>query len=183
MTSQNLKIEDVELPIDWVERIHTRLLVRYTNLWVAKHAGLNAEAMDAVKKDWASVLGRVSASQIKFGLENLPEQFPPTSTQFAAICLRRPEYINEKPSLEAPPANPDRMAEIIKEVKSALSRKSGIEWAKRLKERAENGERQPLANRDMWNQALADPPLENLNGVFVQIPDDALPSAMRKGAQ
>lgn len=70
------------LPLQYVERIHQRLMVRYGSAWVSKWAGVDQAAIQA---DWAEQLDGMTPDQIKAALLNLPVDFPPTCTAFRKL--------------------------------------------------------------------------------------------------
>ena len=53
------------LPLQYVERIHQRLMVRYGSAWVSKWAGVDQSAIQA---DWAEQLDGMTPDQIKAAL-------------------------------------------------------------------------------------------------------------------
>ena len=75
-----------------VAAIHLKLLVLY---------GKKAEELLAKNKDrqdeilvfdaWAERLAGLSDEQIIYGLDNLPETFPPTAMEFKKICKQKPK--------------------------------------------------------------------------------------------
>lgn len=91
-----------------VEALFSRLLVRYGAAWRAKWAGVEP---DAVKADWAHELRGMPGDAIRYALENLPPDHPPTVTQFRALCNRAP--VAPSPKLTAPPADPVRVKQAI----------------------------------------------------------------------
>lgn len=72
-------------PSATIESIFDCMLARYGSAWRAKWQGIS---LDAVKADWANVLDGFSPSAIGYGLSYLPDDFPPTASQFATICRR-----------------------------------------------------------------------------------------------
>lgn len=71
------------LPLPYVKRIHTRLMVRYGSAWLTKWAGVDQEE---IQKDWAQQLDGMSKEGILAALSNLPDEFPPTATAFRKLC-------------------------------------------------------------------------------------------------
>lgn len=139
------------MPAHYVDRIFTRLMVRYGSEWLRKWEGVPE---DAVKADWADQLAGFERRPdcIRYALDNLPERVPGV-TEFRAICNRMSEPA--APRLEAPKTNPEKVArEMAKmqQTKDAIKQAKG--WAWRLKAREESGERLTKAQRDMWRAAL-----------------------------
>jgi len=98
----------------WVDRLFSRLQVRYGSRWSMLWEGIDPEA---VKADWIEVLGGIFAANpkaIAFGLDNLPEH-PPTSDIFRAICNRVPSMAT--PALTAPNADPQRVQAALAKMK------------------------------------------------------------------
>jgi hypothetical protein len=80
------------LPLQFVERIHQRLMVRYGSAWVSKWAGVDQAAIQA---DWAEQLHGMSPAQIKAALDALPDDFPPTCTAFRKLGISNAPYAEE----------------------------------------------------------------------------------------
>lgn len=122
------------LPENWIDALFARLTGlygnRFTNMWANIDASL-------VRKTWALELAGVQPESIKYALDHLPDEFPPTALQFKKICFMRPE---QAPALtNSAPAHP----EIRKAVISGLSehKRGGMkDWAYALKARHEAGE-------------------------------------------
>ena len=64
---------------------HARLAVRYGSRWSAMWAGV---PMEAVKADWAQCLEGMTSRAIRYALDNLPDERPPTVAQFKKLCLQ-----------------------------------------------------------------------------------------------
>ena len=75
------------LPVEYVERIHQRLAIRFGSRWSSMWAGI--PQADLVQ-DWSEQLSRLTVEGIKFALENLPTEFPPNASEFRAIANRAP---------------------------------------------------------------------------------------------
>lgn len=73
------------LPLHYVKRIHTRLMVRYGSAWLAKWAGVDQEE---IQQDWAQQLDGMSDDNIIAALANLPDDFPPTASAFRKLGER-----------------------------------------------------------------------------------------------
>lgn len=138
------------LDLQRVERIHTRLMVRYGAKWLNLWAGVPTEA---VKVDWAEQLGGMSDSAILHALDNLPTELPPNVAQFRALALRRPEAM--APALPAPPADPARVSGAMAAAQKVRADADPKAWARRLKAAEGRGERMTPAQRAMWRSALA----------------------------
>lgn len=138
------------LPLEWIDSIFANMTVRYGSAWLAKWNGVD---IAAVKADWADVLGGFQANPdaIKHALGSLPDDFPPTATQFRALCVARPEPAGR--ALPAPKADPA----VVRKVMQAFVPKPSVdpkEWAHRLRIREQQCDRLTPAQRAMWRQAL-----------------------------
>lgn len=119
--------------LPWVERLFARMAARYGSAWVSKWAGID---IAAVKADWEDVLGslyRANPQALVYGLEHLPEDFPPNSDAFLRICLG---YRPPTERLPAPVGKPDPavLAKVAKALEKAGGRDPGRECADRLRE-------------------------------------------------
>ena len=123
------------LPDNWIDALFARLTGlygnRFTNMWAAIDAKL-------VRQTWAQELAGVTPSAIKYALENLPDEFPPTALQFKKICFMRPEQV---PALtNSAPAHPDVRKAVLLGL-SAHTVGGPRDWAHRLKARDDAGDR------------------------------------------
>lgn len=138
----------------WVEKIHARLLVRYGAAWIRMWEGIDPAAVQA---DWAEELAGFEANPtaIKYALDNLPPDRPPTVAQFKALCINRPE-----PAPKALPA-PKADDAVVKAVNEAVKPKTGAAanaWAYELRRRDRMGERLTFTQRQAWRDAIGDGP-------------------------
>ena len=134
----------------WVDSLFARLAVRYGVDWVRKWEGV---PMDAVKADWATELSGMSGESIKYALENLPQDRPPsTAAAFRALSANRPQYV--QPQLAAPKADD---AVVASAVAKALGPKNDADpkaWAWELRRKEMACVRLTPAQRSMWREAL-----------------------------
>lgn len=76
------------LPDNWIDALFARLTGlygnRFTNMWANIDATL-------IRKTWATELAGIPPAGIKYALEHLPAEFPPTALQFKQICCMRPD--------------------------------------------------------------------------------------------
>lgn len=94
---------------------------------------------------------------IAYGLDNLPEDFPPNLLQFRAICNRRPDP--KLPALEAPRAAPEKVREMVSKLIKTPGETDLLDWARALhaadqKDGTFNGRPITLAQRQTYKQAL-----------------------------
>lgn len=133
----------MSLPASWVDRIFTRLTLVFGRDFMARYDGL--EIAD-VKAEWAGDLAgfQQAPGAIKFALENLPSDRPPTSLQFRDLCRRAPQYAPK--ALPAPPVDPE-MARVVKSALKPAQGKGDREWAVKLRQRIADGYRPTLFQR------------------------------------
>lgn len=146
----------MSLPAAWVDRLFSRLSLRYGEAFTRQYAGMD---MATVKADWAECLGFMASrpDAIAYGLERL-EEWPPHALRFKSLCLPAlAETRQQLPALPAPPVDPAKAAAAVAVFKSALAeRETDLRaWARRLRAREQAGERLTIAQRDAWREALA----------------------------
>lgn len=145
----------MSLPIAWVDKIFSRLTVRYGDRFLNRWKGID---MDAVRFDWAETLSGFKnwPDAISYALDNIDDEKPPTAAMFRAIASRAPKP--EVLALPEPKANPEKVAaELAKlaplraEVVSRVDHKA---WAKTLKARHESGEKLNMNQVRCYRAAL-----------------------------
>jgi hypothetical protein len=75
------------LPDSWLDHLFRKLGARYGEAWLRKWDGI---PIADVRADWSEVLDGLSGDAIAYGLQYLPEDFPPTASAFRALCNGRP---------------------------------------------------------------------------------------------
>ena len=146
---------------DWIDKIFTRLAVRYLDDWTRKMDGLDP---DIIKTDWSHELAPFDGNPdaIKWALDNLPSDRPPTVGQFRDLCKNRPAP--QPVALPAPPRDPARVAALVAQALAAKpappDKKVNVhlEWARRLRKRDFLGERLTIHQRQAWREALKNEP-------------------------
>jgi hypothetical protein len=101
----------------WVERLFSRLQVRYADAWLRKWEGIN---LAAVKADWCEQLGPLfqrNPKAISYALDHLPP-YPPNSDGFLRICLLAPSPMLALPPVTAQPNLPF-LAEVVGRIRGA----------------------------------------------------------------
>lgn len=136
------------LHASWVEALFSRLTVRYGAPWLALWAGVD---LAAVKADWSNELAGIGADAIKYALDHLPPDRPPTVGQFRLLCLNRPPAA---PALPAPKPDPEVARKALAAINVSPSGRAALQWAHELRKRDIAGERLTKAQRDMWRAAL-----------------------------
>lgn len=144
------------LPLDWVDRLFGRLAIRFGSQWLHKWEGLD---MKAVKLDWADQLAGLQEPDrqhaLRYGIEHLPADHPPTAAQFRALCARAPEYV-ARPALPAPELeqSPEGVARMREKMAALAQPKDPRAWAHALKARHQSGDRLTPAQIDAYREAL-----------------------------
>ena len=123
------------LPDNWIDALFARLTGLYGNRFTNMWANIDVQL---VRQTWAQELAGVKPPAIKYALDHLPEDFPPTVLQFRKICIAQPE---QAPALtNSTPAHPAVRQAVV----SGLSEYNpgGMkDWAHALKSRHAAGER------------------------------------------
>lgn len=145
----------MSLPTPWVDRIFDKLTLTYGQSFLRRWTDID---LNAVKSDWAHELSGFEAhpKAIAWALQNLPPDSPPTVLQFKFLARRAPP--DELPRLEAPKADPERVAaELAKlaPVLKAPAARPSTDWARRIVDRAEAGEILSPTTLRMAREALA----------------------------
>lgn len=142
------------LPDNWIDALFARLTGlygnRFTNMWASIDPKL-------VRNTWATELAGIKPASIKYALEHLPEEFPPTALQFRKLCLTAP---NETPALTyQTPASPEVVRAVLQGIQKPASASDSKGWAYTLKARHEAGERlkpyQIFCYRNALNEVTA----------------------------
>jgi len=134
----------MSLPIEWVDRIFEKLTIVYGRDFMDRWRGLS---IADVKTDWAHELAGFERwpEAIKFALQSMPPDKPPTVLQFREICRKAPAKV--LPQLPEPKADPDRLNKAIADLsvtKANFKAESTVDhkaWAKRIMARYHAGER------------------------------------------
>lgn len=149
----------MSLPAAWVDRIFEKLSVAYGHDFLRRWEGMD---IALVKADWAHELAGYAAMPyaIRYAMENLPMDKPPTARSFRSLCNAVPVAVNlglPAPSEKPPPAVAARLASVGNVVGDPKA------WARRLRDielnrggELPNGRMMTLAQRDSWRQALCD---------------------------
>ena len=151
------------LPELWVEKIFTKLTVAYGREFLGRWEGLN---LAAVKADWAEELAGYASHPyaLKYGLEHLPADKPPTARAFKALCNTVP--VITQMALPAPHEQaPDAVRKRLSTVGQVIGDPKA--WAKRLRDIEKNhggcmpsGLQMTRAQREMWRTALPESAME-----------------------
>lgn len=142
-------------PLGWIERIHTRLAVRYGARWFALWAGYSDDDMLVVRQDWAHVLTGQSDAAIQWALDNVPGDYVPNATQFVELCRRMP--VRQQGRLDYTPLerDPERSRALMEQAHKALAAKPDpLQGYRELRQREASGERLTEFQRKAWREAL-----------------------------
>lgn len=123
------------LPDNWIDALFARLTGLYGNRFTNMWANIDAKL---VRQTWAVELAGVTPAGIKYALDHLPDEFPPTALQFKRICLMRPDD-SPKITYDAP-ASP----EVVKAMVAGLKPHQPGDmrtWAYLLKSRHDAGDK------------------------------------------
>jgi hypothetical protein len=79
----------MSLPASWVDSLFTKLSLAYGAAFMRQWPDADPEL---IKADWANVLAgfKPFPDAIRFALDNLPPDRPPTALQFRALCRSAP---------------------------------------------------------------------------------------------
>lgn len=148
---------------DWIDRIFTKLSLRYGTQFMRKYEGL--EIQD-VKAEWADELSGFGerADAVRYAFDHLPADQPPNIMQFKALCNSAPRP--EQPMLPAPKADQAIAAAAIRAAQEIAHMGSAKQignkdWAWRMRDRElnhggelESGCTMRQFHRDAWRYAL-----------------------------
>lgn len=128
-----------------MERLFQRFSSAYGKHWADMWRGADAETMQQIKADWGDELEGVNPLNMKEALDYCiaHNPFPPTLPEFKILCnqLHRPDVTKALPrhfSQDELDRNRQRLADATASLKP---RKDYKLWAKRLIERAGNGDK------------------------------------------
>ena len=147
----------MSVPIQWVEKIFTKLILVYGMDFLRRWEGIS---IAEVKTDWAYCLsGFIDNPQaIAFALANLPDSKPPTALEFRSICRQAPK--TSLTQLTASKADYSVVAEQLSKIGKSVGiastdhKRDHKLWAKRLKERHDKGEKLNLIQINSYRVAL-----------------------------
>lgn len=145
----------MSLPSAWTDKIFAKLSLAYGRDFIGRWEGID---LNDVKSDWSHELAGFAEhpEAIAYALANLPPKAP-SVIEFRALARRAP--LPAVKLLEAPAANPERVAAELAKLAPMRVRKSdalpnGKEWARRLLARAAAGERIRPINLRFAREAL-----------------------------
>ena len=133
-----------------VDELFGRLAAAYGSQWLAKWDGMD---MDKVASVWQDELGGFRLRHIKYALENLPTDHPPTAMQFRALCKQAPDPPLQSLSDHTRKPDPERLQAILATIPRGAAR-DPLACAQRHLERLRAGEKLTPAQIDLVRTAL-----------------------------
>lgn len=127
------------LPLEWVNKIFTKLTLVYGRDFASRWEGMN---ISDVKVDWAHELGgfQDNPKAITHALQNLPPAKPPTVLEFRALAQKRPA--DAVAFLDVPKAYAEKVAAQLLAMAPVRSQPlaDSKEWARRIMARHADGD-------------------------------------------
>lgn len=157
------------------------MALTYGAAWLRLWEGLEAAA---VKAEWAEVLGGYAdkPDALRYALEYLPSDRPPTVLQFRDLCRRAPEP-TKAPELPGPKADNAVVARVVAEAMTPRDNKRPAERVVANIRRIECDGRTLTASQrhvlDACERHLSGSALPTEAGAFKSVPTDSLPPGMR----
>ena len=147
-----MKTTHAPLPSEWIDRVFSKLTLRYGRDFLGKYEGIE---LDTVKADWAEEMAGLQnrPEAIKYALDHLPTDKAPTVLQFRELTRRAPE--KQAIALPPPEVNPAAVARAIERANKAFN--TPVDRLARQREHMAlelRGERISPAQRDFWRRAL-----------------------------
>lgn len=107
----------MQLPDSWVDALFAKLSVRYGAAFMRQWPDAD---LSVVKADWAEVLGGFQnrPDAIRYGLDHLNPDKPPTALQFRALCNSGPR---DDGALKLPPPEPAKDGPQLQAVRAKLA--------------------------------------------------------------
>lgn len=107
----------MRLPDSWVDALFAKLAVRYGAAFMRQWPDADIAVL---KADWAEVLGGFQnrPEAIRYGLEHLNPEKPPTAMQFRALCNAGPR---DDGFLKLPPPGPAQEGPQLQAVREKLA--------------------------------------------------------------
>ena len=70
------------IPLTWVAALFKKFQAIYLHKWTSAIEGIE----DTAISEWSQALAGITGEQIKVGLDNLSEDWPPSAIAFKALC-------------------------------------------------------------------------------------------------
>lgn len=134
-----------------LEKLFSTMWATYGAAWVRSQGDA---PMADIKAVWAEHLSGFTLGDIKYALSHLPSKCP-NVLEFRDLCRAAPQ--KQLPKLDAPRADPSKVAEVVSHVKTKLSKfpqRDPKQWARDLKARHDRGEKLGAHQITAFRQAL-----------------------------
>lgn len=141
----------MSMPATWTEKIFMKLTLIYGRDFTARWEGMN---ICDIKTDWSHELSGYEnrPKAIAWALQNLPAGKPPTVLEFRKLCNTLPQEATV--FLDAPKADPVRVAAVLAKLSDAPAKVDGKEWARRKLAAHAAGDRVGVFGLKLARQAL-----------------------------
>lgn len=139
-------------PVSSIQWLFGKLGAAYGAAW---DRSLGATPIEDVQAEWNKRLLGFTAGDIRYALDHLPSSKPPNVFEFRDLCRASPK--KQVPLLEQTPANPQRVAELAKQVRESFgteAKKDPKAWAHKLQKRHESGEKLGAHQIRAYREAL-----------------------------
>lgn len=148
-----MKTEIKPLPLEWVDRIFSKLTARYGRDFLSQWEGVE---IGLVKADWAEELSGLQSrpDAIKHALEHCGVKPPKNVIEFKEACNRAP--VRPLLAIAAPVANPDVIERAIAAARELTKFKGDrLDPIRRLRERELEGDKRLTRfQREFWRIVL-----------------------------
>lgn len=143
------------LPTAWIDQIFNKLTMVYGHHFLGRWSGLD---LNVIKGDWAHELDGFEnhGESIKYALQHLPPDNPPTVLQFRELCRRAPAPVFK--ALPQPEVNQKvAQAALSKAAQITKPLNDRLKPIRTLMEREiAGGQGLTKAQREFWRVALRD---------------------------
>lgn len=141
----------MSMPAAWTDKIFMKLTLIYGRDFTGRWEGMN---ICDIKTDWSHELSGYEnrPKAIAWALQNLPAGKPPTVLEFRKLCNTLPQEATV--FIDAPKADPVRVAAVLAKLSDAPAKTDGREWARRKLAAHAAGDRVGVFGLNLARQAL-----------------------------
>jgi len=141
----------MSMPANWTEKIFMKLTLIYGRDFTGRWEGMN---ICDIKTDWSHELSGYEnrPKSIAWALQNLPAGKPPTVLEFRKLCNTLPQEATV--FIDAPKADPVRVAAVLAKLSDAPEKTDGREWARRKLAAHAAGDRVGVFGLKLARQAM-----------------------------
>lgn len=147
-----MKTTHAPLPSEWIDRVFSKLTLRYGRDFLGKYEGIE---LDTVKADWSEEMAGLQnrPDAIKYALDH-PTAKAPNVIEFVEACRRAP--VSMRFAIAAPAANPDVIERAIAKAQQAFKNAGGqLDPIRKLRQRELDGDKSLTQfQREFWRIAL-----------------------------